>query len=129
MSIPGRRVRGSGASLLLAGGLTACALNAPTEPPILVSSSTPSIQSQRERGYIACASALIRAHPRTSRLYFRRGYQSKVREDQKTRLFRLGAWVSEAGERKPVQFECVTGRYGNTRVLSLVKLSVYPFED
>lgn len=90
-------------------------------PPIVVTSNTATITS-REKGYVACATALYRAYPISHRLRLRQAYQSGLVEDGAVRLFRLSGWLDDAGERRQVNFECRTEPSYQARILSLSRL-------
>lgn len=97
-----------------------CSIN-PVSPPLVVSGHQPA-QLPRERGHLACATALYQTLGRELRL--RQRYQSKVLPAQNMRMFLLDGYVREHGARRPARFVCMTERTGRVRVLRLAEIAV-----
>jgi hypothetical protein len=102
-------------ALLLAG----CTAN--DTSPMIIAGNQP-VQLPRERGYVACVTALYRAIPQQYGLRLHQRYRSKVDEDENVRVFHIEAWMLDQGERQHVRFVCTTEPIGRTRVLTLHRL-------
>jgi hypothetical protein len=97
-----------------------CKLNEQA-PPLLLVSHQPA-HLARERGYIACATALYRAYPQRQKLRLKQGYKSALRSDPRVRVFHLEGTLREEKDRKEVYFICSTEPFGRTRVLEIGRL-------
>jgi hypothetical protein len=90
-------------------------------PPLVVSSHTP-VQLPRERGYVACVTALHQRYSVLDRLRLRPGYRLRILEEQNLQEFHVEGDLHEHGQPTDVYFICHTERYGRTRVLGLERV-------
>lgn len=116
------RLWGIAALVLIA--LSSCTVNEGTPPLVLDGHRPP--QLARERAYVACATALYRAHSPRQQLRLRQRYKSVLRDEPRVRVFHLGGTIREGDERKEVEFMCYTQPFGKVQVLGVGKTDPRP---
>lgn len=98
-----------------AGALLLAACANEGAPALIVSSHQPS-HLPRDRGYVACATALYRAYPNRV-LWLRQGYAMRDLEEENLREFHLDARLRDHGATEHARFICTTSRFGKMDVL------------
>lgn len=123
--VAGSRATATVAVVLLTS-LAGCTIKDTSAPPLVVTSSQPLGVTKRDRAYLACVTALHKAHPQRAHFRVRRSYQSALRDEGRERLFRIGGWLYENGRRREVAFHCRTSQSPSLKVLALTRLTSKP---